>query len=270
MIITHAEIFARLADWIPDDQVRFREGQNGGHYVKAPTVMNRLDDVVGPADWWDDYRIIDDLTVECSLSIRLPDGQVITKRDVGLRKPAKDGRIDPGCSWKAAYSDALKRAAVKFGVARHLCKCGFPAFVGAALGEAEAEAGAEVEPATDRRLAELAPAPKAHERAHHEAHEPDPPPPRKERGQWGNGNGQTSGTDGPRSGRALFAWLKEQDQLHKVGLLTHINWWARLQDFPGRIVDFDKDQIKLAHAEALRKLASVAGRGDAFEEAIAN
>jgi len=38
---------------------------------------------------------------------------------------------------------------------------------------------------------------------------------------------------------SLFAWTKEQEQRYSVGLLKYLNGWAKLQEFPGRMVDWD-------------------------------
>lgn len=73
-------------------------------YIDARAVMDRLDKVVGPGGWSDSYTPLDGGAVRCSLRI----GKAI-KEDVGQGDDAK-----------AAFSDALKRAAVKFGVGRHL------------------------------------------------------------------------------------------------------------------------------------------------------
>ena len=90
-------------------------------YVDARAVMARLDAVVGPGNWSDEYRVIRDDTytvrdasgnerrvreveVECRLTV-----MDVTKSDVGSGEDAK-----------SAYSDAFKRAAVKFGIARYL------------------------------------------------------------------------------------------------------------------------------------------------------
>ncbi len=90
-------------------------------YIDARAVMARLDAVVGPGHWSDAYRVIRDDTyivrdgdgkerrvreveVECRLTVL-----GVTKVDVGSGEDAK-----------AAYSDAFKRAAVKFGIGRYL------------------------------------------------------------------------------------------------------------------------------------------------------
>ena len=95
-----------------------RDGRRGQvvAYVDARAVMNRLDEVVGPDGWYDTYEVLTDrvvpgrngeerlVEVKCRLTIL-----GVTKEDVG-----------EGDTLKAAFSDALKRAAVKFGVGRHL------------------------------------------------------------------------------------------------------------------------------------------------------
>jgi hypothetical protein len=83
-------------------------------YLDARAVMDRLDAVCG-LNWSDAYEVLPGGSVLCRLQI-LVDGQWITKTDVG--SPSE--QPDEGDRMKAAFSDALKRAAVKFGVARYL------------------------------------------------------------------------------------------------------------------------------------------------------
>lgn len=85
------------------------------HYVDARTIMERLDAVVGVAGWRDEYEFLPDGSCLCRLSLRIGD-EWITKTDVGGESEQKD----EGDRHKAAVSDALKRAAVKFGVGRYL------------------------------------------------------------------------------------------------------------------------------------------------------
>jgi len=82
-------------------------------YVDARTVLDRLDEAVGPTGWSDSYEVLTNGTdadgrrlveVKCTLTVL-----GVSKEDVG-----------EGDSLKAAFSDALKRAAVKFGVGRYL------------------------------------------------------------------------------------------------------------------------------------------------------
>ena len=44
--------------------------------------MNRLDSVLGPENWWDDYIPLEN-SVVCKLTLRLPDGSTVTKCDAG-------------------------------------------------------------------------------------------------------------------------------------------------------------------------------------------
>ena len=77
----HIEIFVALAAPFLDDEMRTRR-QNGREfqYITARMVMNRLDEVLGPANWWDDYEPIENAIV-CRLTLRLPDGVTLTKCD---------------------------------------------------------------------------------------------------------------------------------------------------------------------------------------------
>lgn len=90
-------------------------------YVTARTVMNRLDTVLGPENWVDEYTP-GEHSVACRLTITLPDGSKLTKCDAG----GYAGMADEGDDDKSGYSDAFKRAAVKFGVGRHLYGDGVP------------------------------------------------------------------------------------------------------------------------------------------------
>lgn len=85
------------------------------HYVDARLVMDRLDEVAGVAGWKDEYTVLPTGEVECRLSVRFG-AEWVMKADVG----GQSEQADEGDRMKAAYSDALKRAAVKFGVGRHL------------------------------------------------------------------------------------------------------------------------------------------------------
>lgn len=84
-------------------------------YVDARVVMDRLDDVLGVAGWQDTYEMLPDGSVVCRLKVRLG-GEWITKEDVG----GPSEQPDEGDRHKAAFSDALKRTAVKLGVGRYL------------------------------------------------------------------------------------------------------------------------------------------------------
>lgn len=90
-------------------------------YIDARAVMDRLDAVVTPAGWQTSYRVLDlaVCAVECQLTVSLAEGMV-TKSDVGYPNDPGDAK-DPGKEpLKAAFSDALKRAAVQFGIGRYI------------------------------------------------------------------------------------------------------------------------------------------------------
>jgi hypothetical protein len=78
-------------------------------------VQDRLDAVMGVGNWMDDYEILSDGSVVCRLRLRI-DGEWITKADVG----SLSEQPDAGDRLKAAFSDSLKRAAVKYGIGRYL------------------------------------------------------------------------------------------------------------------------------------------------------
>lgn len=84
-------------------------------YIDARLVEDRLDEVVGVDGWKDDYTFLPDGNVMCLLSVRFGE-EWVQKCDVGGPSDQPDG----GDRLKAAFSDALKRAAVKFGIGRYL------------------------------------------------------------------------------------------------------------------------------------------------------
>lgn len=121
--MTLQEMLQRLAEPFPVDEVGFRiqsysKDKTRGMvitYIDARSVASRLDEVVGV--WEDSYRELPSakgtLAVECSLTVYFEDRK-ITRVDTGTAS-AEDRDAH-----KAAYSDAFKRAAVKFGVGRYL------------------------------------------------------------------------------------------------------------------------------------------------------
>jgi hypothetical protein len=102
-------------------EVRFKPAVVSGNralalaYVDARVIQDRLDDVLGVEGWQDDYECLPDGSVVCRLRLRLGE-EWVTKVDVGGPSEQPDG----GDRLKAAFSDALKRAAVKFGIGRYL------------------------------------------------------------------------------------------------------------------------------------------------------
>lgn len=91
-------------------------------YIDARMVQDRLDDVLGIDAWHDSYiEVLSSgsiISVRCRLSVRLGDCW-ITKEDAAQLDNIQDASRAE-IAIKGAYSDALKRAAVKFGVGRYL------------------------------------------------------------------------------------------------------------------------------------------------------
>lgn len=103
------EQLVKLQAPTPKSEAKVRKGPGGTEltYVDARFVMDRLDEAVGPDGWSDSYTPLPDGSVACTITIG-----GISKTDVGV--PSK---IEPQ---KGAFSDAFKRAAVKWGVGRDL------------------------------------------------------------------------------------------------------------------------------------------------------
>ena len=84
-------------------------------YVTNRAIMSRLDDVVGPENWYNDFKPWHGAGGKeaqlCGISIRYGDG-FITKWD-----GAEDSDIEPV---KGGLSDSMKRAAVQWGIGRVL------------------------------------------------------------------------------------------------------------------------------------------------------
>jgi hypothetical protein len=133
------EIGELLAQEFPPDQVHWRAGpttkQRGPDkkyppgtrtlampYIDARDVEDRLDLAVGPSRWQDQYRVLDPMTqaVECGIGIMVSDGTWVWKYDVGYCNDAQDATDAKKEPLKAAFSDAFKRAAVKWRIGRHI------------------------------------------------------------------------------------------------------------------------------------------------------
>lgn len=80
-------------------------------YITSRAVMDRLDEVVGVENWYDEYSPAPAGGVMCTLYIRV-DNEWLGKSDVGVNtdfEPEKGG-----------FAESFKRAAVKFGIGRYL------------------------------------------------------------------------------------------------------------------------------------------------------
>jgi hypothetical protein len=119
--MTPEQIADALAEPFEANEVKFKPQSVKGNralaicYIDSRLVMDRLDEVVGVGNWDDAYEITADGSVVCRLRVKIG-GEWVTKSDVG--SPSE--QPDQGDRLKAAFSDALKRAAVKFGVGRYI------------------------------------------------------------------------------------------------------------------------------------------------------
>jgi hypothetical protein len=231
----YPDVFAALAAPFDRSEVKSRDATRGGRqveYITARTAMNRLDNVLGPENWWDAYRPGGDNSVICRLTVRLPDGTELAKEDAG----GAAGMADAGDDDKSALSDAFKRAAVKFGVGRYLYRDGVPTYC---LGRVEAPEA----PPEGATISIDRPAEKTPQRG-------------RDRGPWQgaeNAAGRGSEPPAPRTGKALFAWAREQDK-RQIGLMKTLTSWAAERGIRGRFVDLTPDQVAAVYAEGRRLL----------------
>lgn len=211
----YPDLFAALASPFEANEVKSRtQAGRQLHYITARVAMNRLDDVLGPESWWDRYRPGGENSVVCALTIRLPDGTELTKEDVG----GAAGMADAGDDDKSQYSDAFKRAAVKFGCGRYLYRDGVPTFV--------QERAPDMESTQATATAATA-----------------------------NGDGQKS-YPAPRHGGALYAWAKEQGQRFDVDVVKWLDTWGKRKNLPGNFKEWAPGEITEGYNAAVAKLNS--------------
>lgn len=121
MLVPLEKLAEALAAPFELSEVKFKPAVVSGNramalaYVDARVVADRLDDVFGVDGWQDDYEPLADGNVLCRLKVKIGD-EWIGKTDVGGPSEQPDG----GDRVKAAFSDALKRTAVKLGIGRYL------------------------------------------------------------------------------------------------------------------------------------------------------
>jgi hypothetical protein len=97
-------------------------------YLDARVVMDRFDEVLGVAAWEDTYEevIVGNrmVAVRCTISVDV-EGRRVSKQDAAqldtvVDKPTEAQARKMELAVKGVYSDAFKRAAVKWGVGRYL------------------------------------------------------------------------------------------------------------------------------------------------------
>lgn len=114
------KLYELLCEPFPSEYIEWRVGSTNQDkskglalaYIDARAVMDRLDAVCGPDGWQCNYAFGQGTSTVCNLGVRMPAGDWIWKAD-GAGATDVEGE-------KGALSDALKRAAVRFGVGRYL------------------------------------------------------------------------------------------------------------------------------------------------------
>lgn len=114
--------FAKLAEPFPADDIEWRVQQSGVKdgkpwamvlaYVTNRAIMDRLDDVVGPENWGNQFTPGPVSGLLCGISIRVGVDQWVTKWD-----GAENTDIE---ATKGGLSNSMKRAAVQWGIGRYL------------------------------------------------------------------------------------------------------------------------------------------------------
>ncbi|SRR5579883_1167159 len=126
------EMFARLRAPFPVDLVQWRVGARTKDkargqalpYLNARLVQDRLDEVMGPANWRNELMAAPGGNgLMCVISLRI-NGEWINKTDVAQQdevpENAQDQEKAREIAVKGAASDAFKRAAVLWGIGRYL------------------------------------------------------------------------------------------------------------------------------------------------------
>lgn len=116
---THNTIFAQLAAPFDPSDLEWRAGATNKDktkamalaYITSRAVMDRLDEVISPENWRDEYLPGPDGGLICGLSIRV-NGEWVTKWD-----GAENTQFE---EIKGGLSGAFKRAGVKWGIGRYL------------------------------------------------------------------------------------------------------------------------------------------------------
>lgn len=221
----YPDLFAALAAPFEKHEEKDRPAPGGRKltYITARTAMNRLDAVLGPENWWDEY-VPGDQSVMCRLSILLPNGRTVTKMDAG----GYAGMADQGDDDKSGFSDAFKRAAAKFGVARYLYKDGVPNYgQGVASSDNHAPAPRDNAPSARREERNDRPA--------------------QDRPAQGDVPHQ------PRSLKGLFPWIKEVEEKLEMVIVPKMNAWSKVNKFPKSMSDWS-DQERQACVEFVQGL----------------
>jgi hypothetical protein len=221
----HPDLFWALSAPFGPNEVKTRPGGSGRtlSYITSRQAANRLDTVCGPENWRNSFREVtfSDGTeaIVCTIEIKV-DGEWVPKADAGgfkvMTEKNRQGETveDEENTVKTGYSDAFKRAAQMWGVARYLYNDGVPHY---------------------------GPAPPPVSLPEPPRQEPRRPPQRAPQRDQPAGGGPPAWHDQygrPKSAKAMFAWAKEHDLLRLVaGLGKEICG-------DGRIMEWDEDTVR--------------------------
>lgn len=129
MSTKYKQLFDAANAEFDERDVKYRAGKKDGPknlaYIKARTAMNRLDEVFGPENWSSAATVHGDVVIS-TITVRLTGGEVVTHQNLSGIDPPWPGFEDFSVRVETAMSDAFKRCAVMFGVARYLYKDGVP------------------------------------------------------------------------------------------------------------------------------------------------
>jgi hypothetical protein len=129
--------FTRLALPFAPEEIEWRlqqAGEKNGRiwarvvpYVTNRAIQQRLDDVCGPENWRNEFMPGPDGGVLCGLSIRVPvqttnktTGEVLESWEWVCKYDGAENPTMEGSEIKGGISNAMKRAAVQWGVGRFL------------------------------------------------------------------------------------------------------------------------------------------------------
>jgi hypothetical protein len=104
-------------EWRPQSAGKTKEGKLWAivvPYVDNRAIQDRLDEVCGPDGWYNKFEYPTEKAVNCGISIKFQEEGWITKWD-----GAQETNIE---AVKGGLSNAMKRAAVQWGIGRYLYK----------------------------------------------------------------------------------------------------------------------------------------------------
>jgi len=216
----------QLAQPFPGNQVKWRVGATTGDkkkglalaYIDARAVMDRLDEACGPENWQSKIEVHGE-RVLCSIGINIKAGDGMAEAPEWVWKTDGAGATEVEGD-KGGISDAIKRAAVHWGVGRYLYSMDSPWVVLDKYKKIDKSEFAKLD-----KLAGGTPTP---------AEPPTPPPPQPASPQPQPPPPQTKATES--NGEIDTAYVEgvkkelEADGIHGIGAMQEL-WVKRKQDW---------------------------------------